>query len=145
MEKLIEVLPTTARRRIIRLTSGLVMSGFDKDGAAFPWRDSPILIRVDDAPIMELLEEASPNKIGGYYGLPDHASRNWQRLFYGSNYQRLAQTRAKYDPINTFGKLLTPGQLFEDTKAPSPMNDSSNVAVVSGFVLLANMASILLV
>ena len=65
MEKLIEVLPTTARRRIIRLTSGLVMSGFDKDGAAFPWRDSPILIRVDDAPIMEVLEEASPNKIGG--------------------------------------------------------------------------------
>lgn len=143
MEKLIEVLPTTARRRVIRLTSGLVMSGFDKDSAAFPWRDSPILMRVDDAPIMEILEEASPNKIGGYYGLPDHANRNWQRLFYGSNYQRLAQTRAKYDPINTFGKLLTPGQLFEDTKAPSPMNDSSN-AIVSGFVLLV-MASILLV
>ena len=147
MEKLIEVLPTTGRRRVIRLNSG-ASSGITKD-AAFPWRDSPILMRVDDAPIREVLEAASPGKIGGYYGLPDHVNRNWQRNLYGSNYQRLARARAKWDPVNTFGKTLTPGQLFdtddEEPEAPAAENESSTnnaswiIAKVTGWALTSMM------
>jgi hypothetical protein len=134
MERLLQVLP--GRMKIIRLNSGVV-SEIPKDGSAFAWRESPILMRIveysawnDDLnsevtpnkvangsmtnTIMGIIQNAHPGRIGSYLGLPDHATSNWQHSFYGSNYVRLARLRAKYDPLDTFGKLLAAGQLFDN-------------------------------
>ncbi|KAL3906412.1 MAG: hypothetical protein SGILL_009281 [Bacillariaceae sp.] len=117
MEKLLSVLagfPDEGPISITRVSSGKVMSRGLQD-TAFPWRQSPLMTRLRKnvlVPTMEVLQEAYPNQLGGYYGLSDPFDSNWQYTYYGSNYARLGEIRAKYDPLNTFGKKLTPTQIF---------------------------------
>lgn len=46
---------------------------------------------------------------------------DWQTTYYGTNYFNLARLRAQYDPLDAFGKHLTPGQNFLTPK-PSIVN-----------------------
>lgn len=75
-----------------------------------------------------ILEAANPGMVGAYYGLPDHANRNWQHAYYGNNYRTLARLRAKYDPLNTFGKTLTPAQDFSSEDSSSCSNAEDDTA-----------------
>mmetsp|Transcript_23462 Transcript_23462/g.35618 ORF Transcript_23462/g.35618 Transcript_23462/m.35618 type:complete len:128 (+) Transcript_23462:119-502(+) len=56
--------------------------------------------------------------IGGYYSLSDSFDSNWQYTYYGDNYERAGMIRAKYDILNTFGKKLTPDQIFGEPVFP---------------------------
>jgi FAD/FMN-containing dehydrogenase len=43
-----------------------------------------------------------PYTKGVYVNTPDLSIRNWSKAYYGSNFKRLTQVKAKYDPKNIF-------------------------------------------
>ncbi|MGW1174765.1 FAD-binding oxidoreductase [Kitasatospora sp. NPDC002543] len=48
-------------------------------------------------------EALAPQATGGaYVNFPDPALRDWQRAYYGDNYPRLLDAKAKYDPEDVF-------------------------------------------
>uniref|UniRef100_A0A7R9Z472 Berberine/berberine-like domain-containing protein n=1 Tax=Pseudictyota dubia TaxID=2749911 RepID=A0A7R9Z472_9STRA len=86
------------------------------DATALPWRNAGIMMSnvhpvdglafvIDDQ--VGIISEEDPSKVQGYYntigplGTPD-----WQRLYFGTNYERLMQIKAKYDAGEVFSKPM---------------------------------------
>ncbi|MCC9023328.1 FAD-binding oxidoreductase [Bacillus nakamurai] len=44
----------------------------------------------------------SKETMGDYVNWPDLAIRNWQKTYYGENFERLREVKTKYDPDNVF-------------------------------------------
>ena len=57
--------------------------------------------------VLAACPEASASNAGYYNYLPA-AKEDWQRFFWGSNYERLAAIKARYDPAGLFDKPYTP-------------------------------------
>lgn len=106
---------------VVRLASGKVMEK-DSDETAFVWRDHPLMMRTPFQvlkPMWAALKQMyGAENIGGYHGLSDSFDSNWQYTYYGDNYERAGMIRAKYDILNTFGKKLTPDQIFGEPVFP---------------------------
>ena len=50
---------------------------------------------------MKIIREATPGT-GSYVNETDYFEPDWQRSFWGENYQRLLQIKQKYDPEGLF-------------------------------------------
>jgi FAD/FMN-containing dehydrogenase len=59
-----------------------------------------------DAPGIRWVEnfrrELLPYTRGVYVNTPDLKIKNWPSAYYGANFQRLTQVKARYDPKNVF-------------------------------------------
>lgn len=83
-------------------------------GSAFPHRDAlfycepgagwaePELNAKALGWVADFARELSPYVDGAYVNVPNVAASDWEREYYGSNYQRLREVKAAYDPANVF-------------------------------------------
>lgn len=51
--------------------------------------------------VMPIIEKATPNA-GAYINEADFQQKDWQDVFYGSNYRKLLAIKRKYDPDGLF-------------------------------------------
>lgn len=57
--------------------------------------------------LVEKVYGGDPTKLRGYYNyMNPPGSPNWREYYFGKNYQRLSEIKAKYDETNMFGNPL---------------------------------------
>lgn len=89
----------------------------DSKTTALAWRDAGIMssfagnVAGTDTTLIDTMvghiSDEDPAKVRGYYNnLGPVGTPNWKSLYFGDNYDRLSQIKAKYDPLNIFGKPL---------------------------------------
>ena len=87
---------------------------------AYPWRDTAFLSYPNTNPDFPLFllrldillkDKAYKNdtkNLNGYYNyMGPVGTPNWQRFYFGDNYERLQEIKAKYDPLDVFGKPVS--------------------------------------
>jgi FAD/FMN-containing dehydrogenase len=50
---------------------------------------------------MQAIRSVTPNS-GSYHNEADYFEPDWQRSFWGTNYERLLEVKHRYDPTNFF-------------------------------------------
>lgn len=58
--------------------------------------------------IMPQIEAATPDA-GAYINEADFQQRDWQNVFFGSNYARLLEVKRRYDPKGVFWNAIAVG------------------------------------
>jgi hypothetical protein len=90
---------------------------------ALPWRNSGWMASYfgpleNDVSYMDtlvdIIAEDDPSKVNGYYNNLWPYGPGWKRLYFGDNYPRLSQIKAKYDPNEIFSKPVAVGLPEED-------------------------------
>lgn len=85
----------------------------DSNATAMPWRKNGWMASYFGAlendvgymdTLVDIISEDNPNKVNGYYNNLWPYGPGWKKLYFGSNYPRLSQIKAKYDPNEIFSK-----------------------------------------
>jgi hypothetical protein len=96
------------------LNSGGAMNEVDPQDTAFFWRNTKYYLEWDASwmkeseaqknikLVQETREQLKPYITGSYVNVPDLNLKNYGQLYYGDNFARLQQVKAKYDPKNVF-------------------------------------------
>ncbi len=96
------------------LNSGGAMNRVPSHATAFFWRDTKYYMewnaswrkgsetRENIALVEAARERLRPFTVGSYVNVPDLSIENFGREYYGGNFGRLRQIKAKYDPCNVF-------------------------------------------
>jgi len=99
--------------------AGGAISNHAKDETVFPWRDSKYFFATcvrwmndydnvkefSENWLMELMDDLETNghlSDKSFVNFPDNNIENWEEAYYGDNYEKLRQIKAKYDPNNYF-------------------------------------------
>lgn len=105
---------TTGTSNFFFLNSGGAMNRIPSNETAFFWRNTKYYIEwnskwteaSDTQKNIELVEgtriELQPYTIGSYVNVPDLGIKNYGQEYYGKNFERLQQVKAKFDPENVF-------------------------------------------
>jgi FAD/FMN-containing dehydrogenase len=75
------------------------------DASAFPHRDARFLLKLSGPPewLSRAYDAARPHSTGGaYVNFPDPDLPDWETAYYGANYGRLQDVKARYDPDGVF-------------------------------------------
>lgn len=96
------------------LNSGGAMNEVDPQDTAFFWRNTKYYLEWDASwtkeseaqknikLVQETREQLKPYITGSYVNVPDLNLKNYGQLYYGDNFARLQNVKAKYDPKNVF-------------------------------------------
>ncbi|MEI5908721.1 FAD-binding oxidoreductase [Bacillus spongiae] len=105
---------TTGTSNFFFLNSGGQMNSIPTNQTAFFWRSTKYYMEWNAKwtkeskaeKNIELVQqtrtELSPYVIGSYVNVPDLGLKNYGQEYYGDNFERLQQVKAKYDPDNIF-------------------------------------------
>lgn len=123
----------------------------DSNATALPWRNSGWMASYygpgleDDVSYMDtlvdIIAEDDPKKVNGYYNNLWPYGPGWKRLYFGDNYPRLSQIKAKYDPNEIFSKPVTVGLPEEEGYcADSEVKTAASVASCrgNGFLMMTS-------
>ena len=56
---------------------------------------------------------------------------NWRQYYFGSNYERLTQIKAKYDPLNYFGNPYQVEPAVDVASVPSTDERGTKISAIS--------------
>ncbi|KAK6221896.1 hypothetical protein LQW54_001116 [Pestalotiopsis sp. IQ-011] len=73
-----------------------------------PWADNVAQVNKMTEQAMPIIEAATPGS-GAYVNEADFQQPDFQDVFWGDNYERLLEIKAKYDPENFFYTRIAPG------------------------------------
>lgn len=113
--------PTDDSNFFVQAFGGAVRRSEPRDGAAFPHRNAlfysepgagwgtrgqagsgDALTPVAQAWIAEFSQALRPYVHGAYVNVPNIGMQDWETAYWGSNFERLREIKAKYDPHNVF-------------------------------------------
>jgi hypothetical protein len=96
------------------LNWGGAVSRVAPEATAFYWRDAEFYVEWNsswlnpsDGPrnialTRKTRKKLQPYIVGSYINVPDQGIKDYGEVYYGKNYERLRQVKAKYDPENVF-------------------------------------------
>lgn len=105
---------TTGASNFFLLNSGGTMNRIPSKETAFFWRDTKYYMEwntqwtrdSETQKNIKLVEntriELQPYTVGSYVNVPNLNIKNYGQEYYGDNFERLQQVKAKYDPDNVF-------------------------------------------
>lgn len=80
-----------------------------------------------------LLSQGDPTKLRGFYNyMHPPGNPNWREYYFGSNYQRLSEIKAKYDGTNVFGNPMQVEPAIPDISTICENDDSFRLIAKNG-------------